>query len=76
MISKKIIPYGKQYIDHFDIDNIKKSLTAEKITQGRFVDIFESKIKKYLNVFDAITCTSGTAALHLAFLALDLKKMI
>lgn len=74
MMSKKIIPYGKQYIDHFDIDNIKKSLTAEKITQGRFVDIFESKIKKYLNVFDAITCTSGTAALHLAFLTLDLKK--
>lgn len=74
MTRYKNIPYGKQYLDRADLENLQNSLSEEKITQGRLVEKFEIKLKKYFKTSDAITCTSGTAALHLAFLASNLKK--
>ena len=77
MTRYKNIPYGKQYLDRADLkENLQNSLSEEKITQGRLVEKFEIKLKKYFKTSDAITCTSGTAALHLAFLASNLKKMM
>ena len=40
----KIINYGKQYIDNEDIRYVGKALKSEKITQGKFVSLFEKKI--------------------------------
>lgn len=74
MKNRKNIPYGKQYIDNADFKNLKKSFLEEKITQGKLVEKFESKLCKFLNAQDAVTCTSGTAALHLAFILSNLKK--
>jgi dTDP-4-amino-4,6-dideoxygalactose transaminase len=70
----KPIPYGRQYIDDLDIKSVKDSLKKEKITTGDYVSRFEKKISSYLDVKYATSCSSGTAALHLAFNTLDLKK--
>ncbi len=72
MISK--IPYGRQYIDKNDLSKVSKSLKQPLITTGNFVDDFEKKLRKFFKVDNAFVCNSGTSALHLAFLASDIKK--
>ena len=70
----KIIPYGRQYIDHKDIKSVSRVLNGELITTGSQVDKFENKIKKFLNCKYSITCNSGTSALFLAFKSIDIKR--
>jgi len=70
----KIIPYGRQHIDSQDIRFVSKALKEDLITTGRYVKKFENKISQFLKVKYTITCNSGTSALHLAFMAIDLKK--
>ena len=70
----KFIPYGRQYIDSQDIKFVSQSLKKKLITTGEYVKKFENKIEKFLKVKFAISCNSGTSALHLAFMAIDLKK--
>lgn len=43
-------------------------------SKGRFVNEFEYKFSEYLNLNHSVSTTSGTTALHLALLALDIKK--
>ena len=70
----KIIPYGRQYIDHKDIKSVSKVLNSELITTGSQVDKFENKIKKYLNCKYSFTCNRVTSALFLAFKSINIKK--
>ena len=69
-----IIPYGKQSIDNKDIKQVVKSLKEELLTSGKSVELFEKKIKNYLKSKFVLTCTSGTAAIHLALKSINLKK--
>lgn len=68
------IPYGRQKTDYKDLKFIKRSIFQELITKGKYVQLFEKEIQSYLNTNYAYTCSSGTAALHLAFLSINLKK--
>lgn len=68
------IPYGKQFIDQSDIRQVSKSLRNRLITTGKFVLDLEKKVQNFLSCKYAVTCSSGTAALHLAMLSLGLKK--
>lgn len=70
----KIIPYGKQYIDRKDITEVTKALGSELITTGQYVKKLENFVRNEFNVKYALTCSSGTAGLHLAFLSISLKK--
>jgi len=70
----KTIPYGRQTIDKADINTVAKALQSNWITQGPRVEEFEHRIAKYCGVKYAVAVSSGTAALHLACLASDLKK--
>jgi dTDP-4-amino-4,6-dideoxygalactose transaminase len=70
----KIINYGRQYIDSSDLKKVSLALKQKFITSGNYVKKFEKKIKFFLNVNYAVSCNSGTAALHLAFMSIDLKK--
>ena len=68
------INYGKQYIDNEDLSSVLKALKAKKITQGAYVNKFESNLK---NKFKSKYCTvvnNGTSALYLALKALNIKK--
>lgn len=68
------IPYGKQFIDNDDIEIVKNSLRSSLITTGPFVNNFEHKIKNIFKCKFALACNNGTAGLHLAFQAVNLKK--
>ena len=70
----KTIPYGRQSISKKDLDEVVKSLSNKLITTGPYVKKFEELIKKTLKTKFALTCTSGTAALHLAFMAINLEE--
>ena len=70
----KIIPYGRQYIDNKDIKFVTNSLKEDLITTGNYTKRFEKEVVKKLKSKYAISCSSGTAGLHLALMALNLKK--
>ena len=68
------IPYGRQSISKEDLGEVVKSLSNKLITTGPYVKKFENLIKKTLKAKFALTCTSGTAAIHLAFMAINLEE--
>ena len=70
----KIIPYGRQHVDSQDIRLVSKALKEDLITTGKYVKKFENKISKFLKVKYAASCNSGTAALHLALMAIGIEK--
>ncbi len=70
----KIIPYGRQHIDSQDIKFVSKALRQDLITTGNYVKKFENKISKFLKVKYVTCCNSGTSALHLALIAINIKK--
>ena len=70
----KYIPYGRQFIDKKDKELVLKALSNNLITTGPYVERFEKVIKKYLNCKYSYTCSSGTAAIHLAMLSVGLKE--
>ena len=70
----KHIPYGRQFINKSDIDLVSSSLREDLITTGKNVKKFENKNSKFLKAKFALSCSNGTAALHLAFCAISLKK--
>ncbi len=69
-----MIPYSRQTIDRKDLDNVKKVLLSDFLTQGPEVKKFEKDVKNYLQVKYALALNSATSALHVACLALKLKK--
>tara|TARA_B100000575_G_C23134902_1_gene659066 strand:+ start:409 stop:1623 length:1215 start_codon:yes stop_codon:yes gene_type:complete len=68
------IYYNRQYIDSKDKIVVLKALDEDLITGGKYVHNFEKKLKKVLKVKFAKSCINGTAALHMAYEAIDLKK--
>jgi len=67
------IPYGKQTIDQDDIDLFIETIKSDFLTTGLKVNEFEQKIYEQVNAKYCVSVSNGTAALHLASLAL-LKK--
>ena len=64
------IPYGKQTIDEDDINSLVETLKSDFLTTGPKVQEFEENIAKYCNAKYCVAVSNGTAALHLASLAL------
>ena len=69
-----MINYGKHFIDQSDINSVIKVLRSNKITQGPYVELFESKLKNYFGSKYSLAVNSGTAALHLACLSLNISS--
>ena len=69
-----MIPYSKQSISKSDINEVKKVLKSNFLTQGPYVAKFENLLKKKVGSKYAIAVNSATSALHIACLALGLKK--
>ena len=68
------IPYGRQQIDQDDINAVIETLHADFLTQGPKVAEFESKFAEYIGAKYAVAVSNATAGLHIAVLALGLKK--
>ena len=73
-INNKFLPYGKQNVNNEDIEAVLKVLKSDFLTQGPKVPEFENLICKKVSVKHGIAVNSATSALHIACLALGLKK--
>lgn len=67
-----MIPYGHQSISEADIKAVTQVLRSDWLTQGPVVQQFEQAVADYCGATHAVAVSSGTAALHLACLALGL----
>lgn len=70
---KATYPYGKQSISRKDIQAVIRVLKSDWLTQGPVVEQFERAVADYVEAKYAVAVANGTAALHLAVLALDLE---
>ncbi len=68
----QFLPYGRQTIEDDDLAAVAAALRAEMLTTGPLVEAFERDFAVASGAKHAVACNSGTAALHLAALALDL----
>lgn len=68
------LPYGRQNITEADIETVVKVLRSDWLTQGPTIARFEDTLAEFVESEYAVACSSGTAALHLAMLALDIGK--
>ncbi|MFA6963162.1 MAG: UDP-4-amino-4,6-dideoxy-N-acetyl-beta-L-altrosamine transaminase [Patescibacteria group bacterium] len=66
------IAYGKQWLDDDDIAEVVQTLKSDFLTQGPKIEEFEQAICKYTGAKHCVAVSNGTAALHLAVLALNL----
>jgi UDP-4-amino-4,6-dideoxy-N-acetyl-beta-L-altrosamine transaminase len=64
------LPYTRHTIDDGDVEAVAAALRSGWLTTGSAVDAFERQLAQYVGTSHAIACSSGTAALHLALLAL------
>lgn len=68
------IPYGRQNINQDDINAVMEVLKSPYITQGPAIGQFEESINKYCGSKHSLALASGTGALHIAMLALEVGK--
>ena len=66
------LPYGRQTVDDDDIAAVTAVLRGDLLTTGPAVAAFEKAFAAAVGARHAVSCSSGTAALHLAALALGL----
>ncbi len=71
-MKEPFLPYGRHCIDDDDIAAVVEVLRSGWLTTGPQVEAFEAELKGRVGAKYAIACSSGTAALHLAALALGL----
>jgi len=64
------IPYSKQVIEEDDLSNFIDTLKSDFLTTGLKVNEFERAIYEISNAKYCVSVSNGTAALHLAALAL------
>ncbi len=69
-----MIPYGRQWISEDDIAAVVDVLQSPLITQGPMSDRFGQVVADYCGVRYAVAVSNGTAALHLAVMALGLGE--
>lgn len=68
-----MLPYGRQTIEDDDIAAVAEALRGDFLTTGPTVEAFERAFAETVGARHAVACANGTAALHLAMLALDVK---
>jgi len=66
------LPYGRQDIDSDDVAAVATTLHSEFLTTGPAVEAFEQAFAAKVGSDHAIVSSSGTAALHLAAMALGI----
>lgn len=69
-----MLPYGRQSISEDDIQAVVDVLRGDWLTTGPLVSAFEAKISELTGGHRAVTATSGTAALHMAYAAAGISE--
>ena len=67
----KALPYGRHCIEADDIAAVTQAMGAELLAQGSRVAAFEAAVAKAVGAAQGVACSSGTSALQLALMAMD-----
>jgi UDP-4-amino-4,6-dideoxy-N-acetyl-beta-L-altrosamine transaminase len=70
----KYIPYGHQWIDEEDIEEVVNVLKSDWITTGPKIAEFENSLCGYIGTKYAVAVNSGTSALDIAVQTLNLAE--
>jgi len=70
----RFLPYGRQTIEDDDVAAVTAALRDDFLTTGPKVEAFEAAFAEFVGARHAVACANGTAALHLAMLALGVKE--
>jgi len=69
-----MLKLSEPHIPEIAIAKAVEVLKSGNLIQGRYVQEFELSLENYLNVEHTILVSSGTAALHVSLMALDIKR--
>src|SRR5690349_5011721 len=72
-MAERFLPYGRQAIDDDDIAAVNAVLRSDYLTTGPTVATYEAAFAARTGARHAVACSSGTAGLHLAAMAIGLK---
>lgn len=72
-VRETMLPYGRQNIDEDDIAAVVETLKSDWLTTGPKVGEFETAFAEALGAAHAVAVSNGTAALHCAIYALDIR---
>ncbi|HET6988367.1 MAG TPA: UDP-4-amino-4,6-dideoxy-N-acetyl-beta-L-altrosamine transaminase [Kribbella sp.] len=67
-----MLPYGRQSISDEDVEAVAAILRGDWLTTGPAVTAFENAVSELAGGHRAVSCTSGTAALHMAYAGLGI----
>ena len=68
--------YGIQDLRNLDLNILRKIKSSEIVTNGKYCQELEQKIKSTVSSKYCVVCNSGTSALMMSLMALKLKKII
>jgi UDP-4-amino-4,6-dideoxy-N-acetyl-beta-L-altrosamine transaminase len=71
--TEPFLPYGRHLVEEDDIAAVTAVLRGNHLTSGPAVDAFENALATRVGARHAASCTSATAGLHLAAMALGLR---
>ena len=69
----EFLPYARQRVGNDDIAAVVDVLRGDWLTTGPTIEAFERALGAEVNAPNTLVCSSGTAALHLAALAIGLR---
>lgn len=69
-----LINISKPNLSNLDLSSLGEVLKSGNLVQGKYVTLFERAIGEYLELPYVALVSSGTAALHLSLLALELPE--
>ena len=70
----KMIPVASPVLNGNESLYVKECLESTWVSSaGRFIGLFEAEFARFCGVKHAVSCSNGTAALHLSLLAHDLR---
>lgn len=72
-IREDFLPYGTQWLNECEINEVVDSLKSKWITTGPKMRMFEENFKSFRDSKYAVAVNSGTAALHISTSTIDVK---
>ena len=72
-VREDFLPYGAQWLDEKEIEEVVDSLKSNWITTGPKMRFFEDKFKSFIGSKYAIAVNSGTAALHISTSSINIQ---
>ena len=69
-----MIPWSKPTLEIKDLKHLNSAFNSNWISGGHYISKFEKQLKNFLGAKNILVASSGTAAIHLTYLAMGLKN--